>query len=131
MHIPLYQVSTGLLMQFKVYLVMDLCKGGELFDRICEKGYYYENDAANIVQIILDAVAYLHDRNIVHRDIKPENLIFKTKESLEDLVIADFGLSKIVDNPVFQTLMTRCGTPGYMAPGEHLVLLLLVFIYAD
>jgi serine/threonine protein kinase len=50
-----------------VYLVMDLAQGGELFDRICQKGNYFERDAANIVRTICDAVAYLHDNGIVHR----------------------------------------------------------------
>ncbi|KAJ3273029.1 hypothetical protein HK104_004349 [Borealophlyctis nickersoniae] len=99
-----------------LYLVMDLCTGGELFDRICEKGSFYEEDAAEIVKVVVDAVAYLHDQNIVHRDIKPENLLFKNRESLSDLVIADFGLSKIMDPEKFDGLMTTCGTPGYMAP---------------
>ncbi|KAI8903459.1 putative calmodulin-dependent protein kinase type 1 [Powellomyces hirtus] len=99
-----------------LYLVIDLCTGGELFDRICDKGSFYEGDAADIIRIVLDAVGYLHDHQIVHRDIKPENLLFKTKESLKDLVIADFGLSRIVDEDKFEGLMTTCGTPGYMAP---------------
>ncbi|RKO91238.1 kinase-like domain-containing protein, partial [Blyttiomyces helicus] len=99
-----------------LYLVMDLCMGGELFDRIVDKGSFYEEDAAEIVRVIVDAVAYLHDQNIVHRDIKPENLLFKTRDKLSDLVIADFGLSKMMDPEKFDGLMTTCGTPGYMAP---------------
>ncbi|KAJ3097171.1 hypothetical protein HDU96_000489 [Phlyctochytrium bullatum] len=94
----------------------DLCTGGELFDRICEKGSFYEEDAAEIVRTVVDAVAYLHDQNIVHRDIKPENLLFRSKDSLSELVIADFGLSKIMDPETYDGLMTTCGTPGYMAP---------------
>lgn len=52
---------------YTVYLVTDLASGGELFDRICEKGSYFEKDAAKIVQTICSAVAYLHDNGIVHR----------------------------------------------------------------
>ncbi|KAJ3216033.1 hypothetical protein HDU67_009993 [Dinochytrium kinnereticum] len=99
-----------------LYLVMDLCTGGELFDRICEKGSFYEEDAAEIVRTVVDAVGYLHEQNIVHRDIKPENLLFRSKDSLSELVIADFGLSKIMDPETYDGLMTTCGTPGYMAP---------------
>ncbi|KAG1471462.1 hypothetical protein G6F56_002109 [Rhizopus delemar] len=50
-----------------LYLVTDLASGGELFDRICEKGSYFEKDAAHIVRTVCSAVAYLHDHGIVHR----------------------------------------------------------------
>ncbi|EGF78275.1 hypothetical protein BATDEDRAFT_17461 [Batrachochytrium dendrobatidis JAM81] len=99
-----------------LYFVMDLCTGGELFSRICEKGQFYEEDAVNIVRTVVDSVAYLHDQNIVHRDIKPENLLFKTKDENSELMIADFGLSKIIDSDRLDVLRTTCGTPGYMAP---------------
>lgn len=99
-----------------LYLVVELALGGELFDRICRKGSYYEADAADLVRAILSAVAYLHDHGIVHRDLKPENLLFRTPEDNADLLIADFGLSRIMDEEQFHVLTTTCGTPGYMAP---------------
>lgn len=99
-----------------LYLVTDLASGGELFDRICEKGSYFEKDAAKIVQTICGAVAYLHENGIVHRDLKPENLLFRERDEDSDLLIADFGLSRIIDTDKFHTLKTTCGTPGYMAP---------------
>jgi len=98
-----------------LYLVMDLCTGGELFDRIYNRGHYYEADAADIIRTVCSAVAYLHDKNIVHRDIKAENMLFLSTEENAPLLIADFGLSKIIDNQI-NVLMTTCGTPGYMAP---------------
>jgi hypothetical protein len=61
-------------------------------------------------------VSYLHDHGIVHRDLKPENLLFRTPEDNADLLIADFGLSRIMDEEQFHVLTTTCGTPGYMAP---------------
>ncbi|KAJ5240172.1 Calcium/calmodulin-dependent protein kinase cmkB [Penicillium chermesinum] len=94
----------------------DLALGGELFDRICRKGSYFETDAASLIRAILSAVAYLHDHGIVHRDLKPENLLFRTPEDNADLLIADFGLSRIMDEEQFHVLTTTCGTPGYMAP---------------
>ena len=94
----------------------DLALGGELFDRICRKGSYYESDAADLIRATLSAVAYLHDHGIVHRDLKPENLLFRTPEDNADLLIADFGLSRIMDEEQFHVLTTTCGTPGYMAP---------------
>ncbi|KAK1783285.1 putative calcium/calmodulin-dependent protein kinase [Copromyces sp. CBS 386.78] len=99
-----------------LYLVTDLALGGELFDRICRKGSYYESDAADLIRATLSAVAYLHDHGIVHRDLKPENLLFRTPEDNADLLIADFGLSRIMDEEQFHALTTTCGTPGYMAP---------------
>ncbi|KAK7755435.1 Calcium/calmodulin-dependent protein kinase type I [Diatrype stigma] len=99
-----------------LYLVTDLALGGELFDRICRKGSYYESDAADLIRATLSAVAYLHDHGIVHRDLKPENLLFRTPEDNADLLIADFGLSRIMDEEQFHVLTTTCGTPGYMAP---------------
>ncbi|AEO68017.1 uncharacterized protein THITE_2117306 [Thermothielavioides terrestris NRRL 8126] len=99
-----------------LYLVTDLALGGELFDRICRKGSYYESDAADLIRAVLSAVAYLHDHGIVHRDLKPENLLFRTPEDNADLLIADFGLSRIMDEEKFHVLTTTCGTPGYMAP---------------
>ncbi|KAL1875952.1 hypothetical protein VTK73DRAFT_9663 [Phialemonium thermophilum] len=99
-----------------LYLVTDLALGGELFDRICRKGSYYESDAADLIRTTLSAVAYLHDHGIVHRDLKPENLLFRTPEDNADLLIADFGLSRIMDEERFHVLTTTCGTPGYMAP---------------
>ncbi|CED83033.1 pkinase-domain-containing protein [Phaffia rhodozyma] len=99
-----------------LYLVFDLCTGGELFDRICAKGSYYERDAAHLVYVVTSAVKYLHNVGIVHRDLKPENLIFADKSEESDLLIADFGLSRIMKEEQFNLLTTTCGTPGYMAP---------------
>ena len=104
------------LITYLVYLVTDLALGGELFDRICRKGSYYETDAADLIRATLSAVAYLHDHGIVHRDLKPENLLFRTPEDNADLLIADFGLSRIMDEEQFHVLTTTCGTPGYMVP---------------
>lgn len=53
-----------------VYLIMDLCTGGELFDLIYELGSFYEDDAQRIIYTLLDAVAHLHENNVVHRDLK-------------------------------------------------------------
>ncbi|KAM4876085.1 calcium/calmodulin-dependent protein kinase type IV [Thomomys bottae] len=98
----------------EISLVLELVTGGELFDRIVEKGYYSERDAADAVKQILEAVAYLHENGIVHRDLKPENLLYATPAPDASLKIADFGLSKIVEHQVL--MKTVCGTPGYCAP---------------
>jgi len=99
-----------------LYLVFDLCTGGELFDRICAKGNYYEADAAGLVRTVLKAVRYIHDAGIVHRDLKPENLLFRSPAEDADIMIADFGLSRVMDEEKMNMLTEICGTPGYMAP---------------
>ncbi len=91
--IKLEEVYEG---DFHIYLVMELIKGGELFDRIINKGHYSEKDAAIMIRKLLSAVDYLHDRGIMHRDIKPENLLLKNENSFE-LKLADFGLAEFVD----------------------------------
>ncbi|XP_069375797.1 calcium/calmodulin-dependent protein kinase type IV isoform X2 [Paralichthys olivaceus] len=97
-----------------IALVLELVTGGELFDRIVERGYYSERDAAHVIKQILEAVAYLHEHGVVHRDLKPENLLYADLSLDAPLKIADFGLSKIIDDQV--TMKTVCGTPGYCAP---------------
>ncbi|MED6238929.1 Calcium/calmodulin-dependent protein kinase type 1 [Ataeniobius toweri] len=97
-----------------LYLVMQLVSGGELFDRIIEKGFYTEKDASKLIQQILDAVKYLHDLGIVHRDLKPENLLYYSMEEDSKIMISDFGLSKIEGSG--SVMSTACGTPGYVAP---------------
>lgn len=92
---------------------MDLLKGGELFERMLEKGYHSEKDTAALFVQILRALSYLHSLGIMHRDIKPENLIFREKNSFE-LVLADFGLAEFARKD--EMIFTRCGTPGYVAP---------------
>jgi len=98
----------------KLYFVMELVTGGELFDRIVEKGSYSEEDAKILVRKIVSAIDYLHKQNIAHRDLKPENLLVKSIEDDTEVKIADFGLSKIIDKD--KMMQTACGTPGYVAP---------------
>ncbi|XP_038264653.1 calcium/calmodulin-dependent protein kinase type 1 isoform X4 [Dermochelys coriacea] len=97
-----------------LYLIMQLVSGGELFDRIVEKGFYTERDASQLIRQILDAVQYLHDMGIVHRDLKPENLLYYSPDPDSKIMISDFGLSKIEGSG--SVLSTACGTPGYVAP---------------
>ncbi|KAJ1630386.1 kinase-like domain-containing protein [Pavlovales sp. CCMP2436] len=105
----------------KLYLVMELCTGGELFDKIVTLGKYTEEDARYFTFKLLNAVLYLHDKHIVHRDLKPENILLSSPRPDAELKITDFGLSRITGNATTtdrkeQMLHTRCGTPGYAAP---------------
>merc|ERR1712141_411418 len=95
------------------YLVMELVTGGELFDRIVEKGSYTEKDAADLIKQVLSAVAYMHSSGVVHRDLKPENLLYHSPDEDSKIMISDFGLSKMEESGI---MATACGTPGYVAP---------------
>jgi len=97
----------------KMCLVLDLLEGGELFDRIIEKGHFSEKDAAHCFRQMADALDYLHGQNIVHRDLKPENLLFATAANDSAIKIIDFGLA---GSCKLGPLTTPCGTPNYVAP---------------
>ncbi|XP_062239036.1 calcium/calmodulin-dependent protein kinase type 1D [Platichthys flesus] len=97
-----------------LYLIMQLVSGGELFDRIVEKGFYTEKDASTLIRQVLDAVNYLHKMGVVHRDLKPENLLYFNPQDESKIMISDFGLSKMEGSG--DVMSTACGTPGYVAP---------------
>ncbi|CAM9958090.1 unnamed protein product, partial [Phaeothamnion confervicola] len=96
-----------------LFLVMELVEGGDLFDRIVEKGVYPEPVARELLFRVLTAVAYLHGKDIVHRDLKPENILLVSREDDVDVKITDFGLAKRANK---DGLKTFCGTPQYFAP---------------
>eukprot|EP00930_Biecheleria_cincta_P014487 TRINITY_DN1243_c0_g1_i2.p1 TRINITY_DN1243_c0_g1~~TRINITY_DN1243_c0_g1_i2.p1 ORF type:complete len:503 (-),score=138.31 TRINITY_DN1243_c0_g1_i2:211-1719(-) len=99
-----------------IYLVMELCLGGELFDKIIELGHFTEVQAALLMQQIIRAIYYMHENSICHRDLKPENFLFANKDNIEKnfLKIIDFGLSCKFEKD--QMLTTKAGTPYYVAP---------------
>lgn len=114
-----------------VYLITELCKGGELFDRIQAAEFFPEEQAAKIFLQILKPINYCHQVGIAHRDIKPENFIFESKAEDSDLKIIDFGLSKFVkgnsklqdlgrekinDKKQLKSMNTSAGTPAYISP---------------
>lgn len=95
------------------YIVMELLSGGELFNRIVDKGCYPENEAAELFAQICVSIDYLHGLDIVHRDVKPENILFVSSES-SDMKLIDFGYAGLW-RPDKQ-LTGLCGTPDYVAP---------------
>lgn len=95
-----------------IYIVMEMLKGGELFERIVGRPRFSELEAAKLMKPLLESVAYLHDLGIVHRDLKPENIL--CGENLDDLKIADFGLSKMILPK--EKMDAACGTLSYVAP---------------
>ncbi|CAL0334133.1 unnamed protein product [Lupinus luteus] len=97
-----------------VYLVMELCEGGELFDRIVAKGHYTERAAANVAKTILEVCKVCHDHGVIHRDLKPENFLFADGSETSPLKAIDFGLSTFYeDGERFNEIV---GSPYYMAP---------------
>lgn len=76
-----------------VHVIMELCTGGELFDRIIQKGHYTEKKAAELARIIVGVVEACHSLGVMHRDLKPENFLFVNEEEESALKTIDFGLS--------------------------------------
>ena len=99
----------------KVYMVMELATGGELFDRIIAKGSFTERDATRVLHMVLEGVQYLHELGITHRDLKPENLLYYHPGHDSKIMITDFGLSAMRKGPD-NYMRTTCGTPEYIAP---------------
>uniref|UniRef100_A0A2K6NDQ2 non-specific serine/threonine protein kinase n=1 Tax=Rhinopithecus roxellana TaxID=61622 RepID=A0A2K6NDQ2_RHIRO len=97
----------------ELFLVMELVKGGDLFDAITSSTKYTERDGSAMVYNLANALRYLHGLSIVHRDIKPENLLVcEYPDGTKSLKLGDFGLATVVEGPLY----TVCGTPTYVAP---------------
>ncbi|CAA2989700.1 calcium-dependent kinase 10-like [Olea europaea subsp. europaea] len=97
-----------------VHLVMELCEGGELFDRIVARGHYSERAAAGIARTIAEVVRMCHQNGVIHRDLKPENFLFANKKENSALKAIDFGLS-VFFKPG-ERFSEIVGSPYYMAP---------------
>jgi serine/threonine protein kinase len=122
-------------------LVLELCEGGELFDRIVKQGAYSEQSAAAILVTLCDALAHMHALSIVHRcldsahrrrhscrlgrsdgrafarrasDLKPENVLYASDAADAAIKITDFGMARTAAGD--ELMRTACGTPGYVAP---------------
>lgn len=99
-----------------IYLVMECCNGGELFNHIIKKKRLSEREAAGLFHQLLTALNYLHQNNVVHRDLKPENLLFASEPcETSPLKLCDFGLAKLCQNPT-KVMTSKIGTPFYIAP---------------
>ncbi|KAI9115605.1 hypothetical protein K1719_013274 [Acacia pycnantha] len=97
-----------------VHLVMELCAGGELFDRIIAKGHYSERAAASICRQIVNVVHICHFMGVMHRDLKPENFLLSSKDEKALLKATDFGLSVFIEEgKVYRDIV---GSAYYVAP---------------
>jgi len=113
-----------------IYLVMELCTGGELFDRIIAKGHFTEDEARDLFGQIMRSMYYLHKHKISHRDLKPENFLYLNNKPDSPIKMIDFGLSrkfmgaeekKEKSDDQFtgrrnNRFTTKVGTPYYIAP---------------
>lgn len=97
----------------RIFIVMEVMNGGELFDYVVEKGTLSEAEASVIVRKITSAVAHMHSKSIIHRDLKPENLLLTEKGPNSEVKLIDFGLAKIMSDSVAHSFL---GTRGYLAP---------------
>ncbi|XP_019705924.1 calcium and calcium/calmodulin-dependent serine/threonine-protein kinase isoform X2 [Elaeis guineensis] len=97
-----------------VHLVLELCSGGELFDRIVSHDRYSEFEAAVVVQQIAEGLSALHKANIIHRDLKPENCLFLDSSRNSGLKIMDFGLSSVED--FTDPIVALFGSIDYVSP---------------
>jgi len=104
--------------QDNLYIVLELLNGGELFERVIERGRLPESEVADIVRKLVYALEALHRHGILHRDIKLENIVMR--DSQDDFKLTDFGFA--VDGSSTQTASSRqmkgvlAGTLGYCAP---------------
>jgi calcium-dependent protein kinase len=102
-----------------IYLIMEECSGGELFDRIIDrlnnKNMFTEKEAAQIFKQMVSAICYCHGQGICHRDLKPENLLFLNSKEDSPLKVIDFGLSRIF-NKSDNKMTTKVGTAYYVSP---------------
>ena len=100
-----------------IFIISELCTGGELFDKIVENKYFSETVACNIMKQIFSAIICCHDKGIIHRDLKPENILIESKKEKNTnffhLKVIDFGTAEILTK---NKLTEQIGTSFYIAP---------------
>ncbi|XP_023220940.1 maternal embryonic leucine zipper kinase-like isoform X1 [Centruroides sculpturatus] len=99
--------------QNEIFLILEYCPGGELFDYIVVKDKLGEKEARHFFRQIVSAIAYIHNEGYAHRDLKPENLLLDEDQNLK---LIDFGLCARPKGGMTSHLATCCGSPAYAAP---------------
>ncbi|KAG2247074.1 hypothetical protein Bca4012_089966 [Brassica carinata] len=97
----------------KIYIVMELASGGELFSKLLRRGRLPESTARRYFQQLASALQFSHRDGVAHRDVKPQNLLLDKEGNLK---VSDFGLSALPEHLQNGLLHTACGTPAYTAP---------------
>lgn len=98
----------------RIYLVLEKCNGGELFDEVFKNKYLNEKSAAIIAKQLFSVTAYLHDNFIVHRDLKPENILLEDKQDYLNIKLIDFGAATLFEPNIKLTEMI--GSAFYISP---------------
>ena len=99
------------------HIVMELARGGDVFDRLAKRKRYTEKCARDLARRMLESIRFLHARGIAHRDIKPENLLLMDEVDDTKLKLADFGFARQFDREDSDASMrTKCGTPAFVPP---------------
>jgi len=97
----------------RIYMVVQFCSGGDVFERILKQKTFSEKEAAHVVRKVAEGLDHVHERKIVHRDLKPDNLMYLDNSANSNIMLIDFGLAgDAKDGP----LSTPCGTAHYVAP---------------
>ncbi|XP_014343349.2 hormonally up-regulated neu tumor-associated kinase homolog A [Latimeria chalumnae] len=114
-HPNIVQLYETLETENSYYMVVELCLGGDLMDRICDKKKLEEREVRKYIRQITSAVEHLHRHGIVHRDLKIENFLLDENNNIK---IVDFGLSNTLKFETLsqELLSTQCGSPAYAAP---------------
>ena len=98
----------------RIFIVMELCRGGELFAQLIKRSRFDESQAAYILKQVLSAVNYLHNRGIIHRDLKPENILLEEDNGELNVKLVDFGTATFYNRK--KRLTGKMGTAYYVAP---------------
>jgi serine/threonine protein kinase len=94
------------------FVVMELERGGDLCERLNEKGTYSEDEARQVIRNMCEAMDFVHSRGFAHCDIKPRNYLLRSKRDDLDIRLADFGFAQHVHAP--NSVTSQCGTPFFV-----------------
>ena len=97
----------------RIYMVVEFCDGGDVFERIVQFKKFSEKDAVHVIKQVTSGLGHIHSNKFVHRDLKPDNLMYLTRDANSVIKIIDFGLAGDCSNGPCKT---PCGTAHYAAP---------------